>query len=212
MVAVPVSFLCVWIILGTVFTFCDDTISGAEIEGTYERAADIYAQNVDIDADLVTHNANLAAHDAKVDGRFDLVQATLDNIVEMKQVHLQVIQLEPGDDEDDDSDHHPEARFLLVSTEAGVPVDTTLSSVQVGRNRNSALAFVDVTRYASSAVPKPGMLDVRITLPRRLRSARIFEFRVEHADGEDPVLGPIVHFGTTVVHRQDDDDSDSDSD
>ena len=202
-----------------IYTFCDDTIAGAEIEGTYERAADIYDQNVDIDADLVAHDTNLAAHDARlalhdaeVAGKFDLVQATLDNTVEMKRVHLQVIQLKPGDHEDDDSDDDSDdthRRFLLVSTEAGVPVDATLSSIQISSG-NGNLTFVDVTSDTTSAVPKLGMLDVRITLPRGLRSARIFEFRVEHADGEDPVLGPIVHFGTTVVHRRDDDDSDSD--
>ncbi len=52
-------------------TFCDATIDGAEIEGAYERASDIYDQNVDLDADLVAHDlhieAELAAHDLNID-------------------------------------------------------------------------------------------------------------------------------------------------
>ena len=63
-------------------TFCDATIDGAEIEGSYERASDIYDQNVDLDADLVAHDANidadLIAHDANIDADLIAHDANID--------------------------------------------------------------------------------------------------------------------------------------
>ena len=63
-------------------TFCDATIDGAEIEGAYERASDIYDQNADLDADLVAHDANidadLVAHDANIDGDLIAHDANID--------------------------------------------------------------------------------------------------------------------------------------
>jgi len=48
-------------------TFCDATIDGAEIEGAFERASDIYDQNVYIDSDLAAHDSDLDAHDANLE-------------------------------------------------------------------------------------------------------------------------------------------------
>jgi len=52
-------------------TFCDGDIDSTEIEGAFDRAADIYDQNVDIDSDLAAHDLNidtdLAAHDLNID-------------------------------------------------------------------------------------------------------------------------------------------------
>jgi len=63
-------------------TFCDGTIDGAEIEGSYERASDIYDQNMDLDADLVAHDANidadLIAHDANIDADLIAHDANID--------------------------------------------------------------------------------------------------------------------------------------
>ena len=63
-------------------TFCDATIDGAEIEGAYERASDIYDQNTDLDADLAAHDANiianLAAHDANIDADLTAHDANID--------------------------------------------------------------------------------------------------------------------------------------
>jgi hypothetical protein len=63
-------------------TFCDATIDGAEIEGAYERASDIYDQNTDLDADLIGHDANidadLIAHDANIDADLVAHDANID--------------------------------------------------------------------------------------------------------------------------------------
>ena len=59
-------------------TFCDATIDGAEIEGAFERASNIYDQNVDIDADLAAHDADLAAHDADIKALLAKIQESVD--------------------------------------------------------------------------------------------------------------------------------------
>ena len=83
-------------------TFCDATIDGAEIEGAFERLADIYDQNIahdaNIDADLIAHDANidadLIAHDANIDADLvthdtdikallDTIQAGVDETIEL---------------------------------------------------------------------------------------------------------------------------------
>ena len=68
--------------LGTAYrlsSFCDATIDGAEIEGAFERASDIYNQNVYIESDLAAHDADLEAHDANLEAHdADLVAHTAD--------------------------------------------------------------------------------------------------------------------------------------
>jgi len=72
-------------------TFCDATIDGAEIEGSYERLADIYDQNTahdaNIDADLIAHDANIDAdlvtHDTDIKALLDTIQAGVDETIEL---------------------------------------------------------------------------------------------------------------------------------
>ena len=65
----------------SLLTFCDATIDGAEIEGSFERASDIYDQNVDIDADLAAHDLNidtdLGAHDLNMTAEHAVLSAQL---------------------------------------------------------------------------------------------------------------------------------------
>jgi hypothetical protein len=65
-----------------VLTFCDDDIDSSEIEGAFERASDVYDQNVDIDGDLVAHDSNidgdLVAHDSNIDGDLVAHDANID--------------------------------------------------------------------------------------------------------------------------------------
>lgn len=75
----------------TLVTFCDASINSAEIEGSYERLADIYDQNMahdaNIDADLVAHDANidadLVAHDIDIKARLDEIQAKVDQAIQL---------------------------------------------------------------------------------------------------------------------------------
>jgi len=70
-----------------VLTFCDADIDSAEIEGVYERASDIYDQNVDIDGDLVAHDLNidtdLMTHDAEIKALLATALGKLDQVIEL---------------------------------------------------------------------------------------------------------------------------------
>ncbi len=77
-----------------IVTFCDGDIDSTEIEGAFDRAADIYAQNVDIISDVAAHDTNidadLAAHDADIKALLATIQS---GIVENGQKLNQVINL-----------------------------------------------------------------------------------------------------------------------
>ncbi len=61
-------------------TFCDATIDGAEIEGSYERLADIYDQNTAHDANI---DADLVTHDTDIKALLDTIQAGVDETIEL---------------------------------------------------------------------------------------------------------------------------------
>lgn len=51
----------------TLLTFCNATVDSAEIEGAFERTADIFANLNEHNANLSLHDANLDEHDANID-------------------------------------------------------------------------------------------------------------------------------------------------
>ena len=57
-------------------TFCDATIDGAEIEGAYERASDLYDQNA-------THDTDIKALLAKIQESVDANKEKLDHIIKL---------------------------------------------------------------------------------------------------------------------------------
>ncbi len=130
---------------------------------------------------------------------YNLLESKLDDVTEMKRLHLQVIEIEDhadngddDDDDDDDDDGEEEERFLLVATEAGLPVDVDLVAMQVAElHEDEPITFVDVTADTTTVPVKTGILEVRI---ENLDDADVFEFRVEHDHG-----GGVTHFGTAVV-------------
>jgi len=154
--------------------------------------ADLVAHNANIDADLVAHNANidadLVAHDANIDQ--DLIdhdvnitallgtaQATLDNEIEKRQVHLQVFQIS-------------DRKFMLVSTESGLSVNVAINSVEV---------FIDST---NSFIPVPGStitnVDtgtyvIEVILPV-FGQAKILRIKATHDDIVD-------HYGEIIFTR-----------
>ena len=87
-------------------TFCDATIDGAEIEGAFERASDIYDQNVDIDADLAAHDANidgdLAQHDADIKALLADLQGAVDENTRLLGEVIRLQHTPQGQRESDD--------------------------------------------------------------------------------------------------------------
>ena len=78
-----------------------------------------------------------------------------------------------------------------------VPNSTRGAGVSDGKN---PITFTDVTGSSSDAPAGTGKLIVTVNLPKGLKDGKIFEFRVSHDDGIDPILGPVKHFGASTVH------------
>ena len=136
-----------------------------------------------------------AARTEEINGSFGFL---VENVIEMKRVHLQVISLGKGDDgssDDDKSNDDKGMRFLLGTTEAGLRVDVELLGVDASNGKGNPISFQAVTAVGISA--GTGKLDVEVTLPKKLKNAKIFEFRVEHGHGT------LKHFGTIVVDIRD---------
>ena len=147
-----------------------------------------------------TSDAELAVHDTNITDLATNIQDTLDTTTEMKRVHLQVIDLGKGKGDDGSSDDGKSnddkgMRFLLGATEAGLRVDVTLLGVDASNAKGNSISFQAVTAAGISA--GTGKLDVEVTLPKKLKNAKIFEFRVEHDHGTHK------HYGTIVVDRRD---------
>ncbi len=162
---------------------CEEFIDSAEIAGTYHRVGHLHD--------------DLAVHDTAVNARLDgvgddihVVQETLDTTIELRQIHTQVIPLSEKD------------RFLLATSEGGVPIDVTLIGVLAskGVGEQRPLQFDSVPAVATPT-GAPGLLDVSLDLPSNLKSAKLFQFQVndEHVDGEGNITHQ--HFGTIVYER-----------
>jgi hypothetical protein len=105
-------------------------------------------------------------------------------------------------------------RFLLSSSEAGVPVDVSILQVHASVLDPSNLGFVDVTTNTTASMVKAGVLDVEIELPEIIKDARAFEITVLHDHGRKsiddkalPISGTptgvdIRHFGTILFHQE----------
>ena len=165
--------------------------------------SDLVAHNANIDSDLVAHNDNIdadvAAHDTNLTSRVNEIRGlvggigeTLDTTVEMKYVHLQVIEVKRPPSLN--ARHRVRGRYLLIATEAGVPVDVTLTGLNVSIGApNGPISFVDALGDATATSVATGTLDIDL---RVAGNTKIFQFLVEHSHGPDP-----SHFGATMFHR-----------
>ncbi len=119
----------------------------------------------------------------ELNAELDEIQTVLDTQVETKTVHLNVIELK--------KDH-----FLLGTTEAGLPADADLVSVQALVPGNNQLpSFVPVDVVASPADGVEGVLNVELLLSRSLRATKVLQFVVEHDHDNG-----VNHHGTVLVH------------
>ena len=127
----------------------------------------------------------------------------------LKKVDLQVIELQgKGDDEGSSDDDDKGRRFLLVSTKAGGPVDVNVALlvVQVSNAKSKdPIEWMDVSDKVTISYPnpKPGMLEIVVNVPKSVKDAKLYEFRVVHVDGFDAVLDTtIAHIGMIVFDRR----------
>ena len=142
--------------------------------GELERKADLLEMKIDDHASQ-TSNIN------------ETLKSLVRNIVAMKRVELQVVEVKEGE------------RFLLATSEAGMPVKVTLTTVNVaGTNPVATISFNSVPFVATAIAP--GVLDFTVSLPKPLHTSNMFQFQVEHDHGIDIILGPVKHHGRTVLH------------
>ena len=138
--------------------------------GSDKFQSDVTASLADIDADL-------EAHDTKISTMLDDAQWTLDNVVEHRDVDLQVIEIKA------------KQKFLVSASEAGVPLEGVVFT-SVLASKSDPVSFVDITYTQSTKLP--GVYLVEIDLPSSVRDASIFAFEASHTNGSVEHLGFIV--------------------
>ena len=131
--------------------------------GSDKFQSDVTASLADIDADL-------EAHDTKISN-------TLADVVEHRDVDLQVIEIKA------------KQKFLVSASEAGVPLEGVVFT-SVLASKSDPVSFVDITYTQSTKLP--GVYLVEIDLPSSVRDASIFAFEASHTNGSVEHLGFIV--------------------
>ena len=146
--------------------------------------------DTNIDGDLATHDTHLTTHDTNIDNDLaahdmaiqdllDDIQGGLDNSVELRRVHMQVVEIKNR------------AEYLVVTTEAGLPVDVEFEALDVFDT--DAGAFLALPDAAVSSAETGAYVVVLNLVPSDPN--KIFRFRVRHAEAE------VDHFGQVVFHR-----------
>ena len=163
----------------------DALADSAEIEAGYENSVALSGQLADhdtnIDGDLAAHDVHLAAHDDKMTDMVTTVQFTLDNSVELRSVHLQVIELKE------------KREFLVTATEGGQPL-ANVQFVALQVSTKDPVSFMDVTANSTVSMVQEGIYLVQIDLPRQAQNADIFAFQVQHDNA-------VPHYGFTLFDR-----------
>jgi hypothetical protein len=132
---------------------------------------------------LVNHDANidadLAKHDADNKARLIWMQYTLDQKVELKRVHLQVVEVKNRDE------------YLVMTTESGRSVNVSFESIETFDTKadeflildESTVEHIEAGVYLVSLQPQPDS------------NGKIFRFKVRHGGAED-------HLGQIVFHAE----------
>ena len=133
--------------------------------GSDKFQSDVTASLADIDADL-------EAHDTKISN-------TLADVVEHRDVDLQVIEIKA------------KQAFLVSASEAGIPLEGVVFT-SVLASKNNPVSFEDITAYTTSTMVRQGVYLVQIDLPSFIRDASLFAFEASHTNGSVEHLGFIV--------------------
>lgn len=133
---------------------------------------------------LEDHDTLLREHDQRMQDIVGNIHFILDNKVELRRVHLQVIEL------------REKQVFLVHATEAGIPIaDVSLISMRASERNPVSFMDVEVTSWEMLA-DDIGTYILEINLPKELKNANLFKFEVQHAP--DP---EIAHFGFVIFDR-----------
>jgi len=169
---------------------CEGAIDSAEIAGTYHRVGHLHDDLANVDSDIAALNTLVNSKLDTMTNNISVIQETLDTTVELRRIHLQVVEL------------NEKVRFLLATEEGGVPVDVTLIGVMAsdGAVSRKPLTFVSVPAVGTRT-GAIGLLDVALDLPGDLRNAKIFQFQVKDTHIDDGGNVTQGHFGTILYQR-----------
>jgi hypothetical protein len=135
-----------------------------------------------ISSQLATHDTDLKSqlttHDTDLKERVEVVQGSLDNELERRRVHLDVVEIQE------------KKRYMVVATEGGERVEVAFTNVSV--SAASPVAFVDVTASTSVSQVDAGVYLLALGSPPALTD--LISISVRHDDVVD-------HFGQVVFHR-----------
>jgi hypothetical protein len=144
--------------------------------------ANLAAHDAHINADLEAHdahiNADLEQHDADIKALLDGVQVTLDEKIELRRVHMQVLQVQNRQ------------RYLVSTKEAGIAVSVDFLSIEVFNEKASAFQSIPT---ATVDELEPGLYDLQLNLGPKSPD-KIFRLRVRHDELFD-------HFGEIMFNR-----------
>lgn len=133
---------------------------------------------------LEDHDTMLKEHDQRMQDIVNDVQFTLNNKVELRRVHLQVIEL------------REKQAFLVYATEAGRPI-ADVSLISFRASERDPVSFIDVEVTSWEMIAEDiGTYILEINLPKELKNANLFKLEVQHAP--DP---EIAHFGSVLFDR-----------
>ncbi|KAA9133525.1 hypothetical protein F3N42_04030 [Marinihelvus fidelis] len=140
--------------------------------------ADLAAHDAHIDADLAAHDAHidadLAQHDSDIKGLLGTVQSTLDDKVEFRRVHIQVLELVN------------KKRYLVRTSEHGTPVSVEFLAIEVFDDKSASFSAIG---SATATEIEPGLYDLDIKT-----QGKVFRLKVKHDDNVD-------HFGEIIFHH-----------
>ena len=149
---------------------------------------DLQNHDANIDADLIAHDLNidtdLQNHDADIKVLLGGVQETLDEKVELRRVHMQVLQVDQR------------KRYLVSTNEAGIAVSVDFTSVEVFNDKTASFEIVPTATVNELS---PGMYDLQLNLASGSPD-KVFRLRVRHDELFD-------HFGEILFHRTTSDSS-----
>ena len=111
------------------------------------------------------------------------VKGRLDNKVELRRVHLQVIELEP------------KRKFLVSATEAGRPI-ADVELVALGVSEGNPVRFHDLMENIQWTSIETGIYILDLDLPPRLKNVELYKIEVKHAADPDE-----EHFGFVLFAR-----------
>jgi hypothetical protein len=130
--------------------------------------------------------------EALVNKRTDYIDSYQANIVDHRQVELQVFEI-LGEGRE---------RLLVFATEAGRPVDATVVSVKVS-DLKAGSVFQDVTGTTTVTQVGTGMLELRFNRNGPAKNASAYAISVRHSHGTIAPIGNVEHVGSTVFVRRD---------